>query len=727
MCFIGGSVRGTYDVWLVALSVLVAIFVSYTALNLASRVTLSRGLAAKAWLVGGGIAMGTGIWSMHFIGMLAFSLPIPLSYHIPTMLLSLLIAIATSGFALAIASGTHISWARLTSSAVIMGCGVASMHYSGMYAMQIVPMVTYEPALFALSIGIAIAASFAALWLAFNLRHGRTTTMVVTRLCAAVAMGLAISGMHYTGMAASRFAPGSYCIGITSVGATNSSGWLALIAAVSTIGLLAITLITMVYDTHLESKVKGHALQLEQANAQLQHLAMHDPLTSLGNRVLLEERLAQTIARAKRHSLRFALLVIDLDRFKSINDSLGHHAGDELLKETARRLEALTRGSDTLARFGGDEFVVLLDEISGPSDAETLAGRILVSIGQPFWLSAMDVRISPCIGISIYPEDGGDIETLMIHADAAMYHAKDAGRNTFRFFSAEMSAFAHERLEMESGLRRALMADEFELHYQPKVDIATSQTKSVEALIRWRHPQRGLIRPDGFIPLAEETGIIVEIGAWVLREACRQARQWQLAGMMPIRIAVNLSARQFRQKQLVETVERALRDADLEPRFLELELTESAVMYDPDESARILEQLSRIGVQISIDDFGTGYSSLSCLKRFPLDKLKIDRSFIRDVTHSAEDASIVRAIVSLAHSLKLKVIAEGVESREQLEFLRELGCDQYQGYYFSRPLAPGDFSAWLETRQLELNGLTEADVCKTHSRLSLLALRMKPT
>jgi len=533
--------------------------------------------------------------------------------------------------------------------------------------------------------------------------------------------------MHYTGMAASRFAPGSYCIGAVAAGSSNGSGWLAVIAAVSAIGLLAITLITMVYDAHLESKVKGHAQQLERANAQLQHLALHDPLTGLANRALLENNLKHTIERAAVSGDKFALLLIDLDRFKSINDSLGHHAGDELLKEVANRLSGLTRHCDTLARLGGDEFVLLVDGIAGARDAEQIAGRMLVNIGQPFRLSSMDVHISPCIGISLYPRDGADIETLLIRADAAMYHAKDAGRNTFRFFSAEMSAFAHERLELESGLRRALAAKEFELHFQPKVEVATNQTKSVEALIRWRHPQRGLMRPDAFIPLAEETGIIVEIGEWVLREACRHARQWQLAGMMPLRIAVNLSARQFRQKQLMEIVQSALSDADLAPQFLELELTESAVMYDPEESARILEQLSRIGVQISIDDFGTGYSSLSHLKRFPLDKLKIDRSFIRDVTRSTEDASIVRAVISLAHSLKLKVIAEGVESGDQLEFLRELGCDQYQGYYFSPPLSAEELSAWMETRQLELRGLTEADVLKTHSRLSLYALRLKPT
>jgi EAL domain-containing protein (putative c-di-GMP-specific phosphodiesterase class I) len=285
-----------------------------------------------------------------------------------------------------------------------------------------------------------------------------------------------------------------------------------------------------------------------------------------------------------------------------------------------------------------------------------------------------------------------------------------------------MSAFAHERLELESGLRRALQNQEFELHFQPKVEVTTNQTKSVEALIRWRHPERGLQLPSAFIPFAEETGLIMEIGEWVLREACTRAREWQQGGQLAMRVAVNLSARQFRQMQLVEVVESALRQADLEPRFLELELTESTVMYDPDRSARVLGQLSRLGVQISIDDFGTGYSSLSALKRFPLDRLKIDRSFIHAVPGNPEDESIVRAVISLAHSLKLKVIAEGVESAAQLEFLRELGCDQYQGFHFSPPLGPEDFPAWLRTRQEELRGLTESDFLQTHSRLSLRAV-----
>jgi len=717
---------GSYDPWLIGLSVLVAIFVSYTALNLAGRVASAHGLAARCWLVGGGAAMGTGIWSMHFIGMLAFSLPIAVSYHVPTMLLSLAIAIGISTFALGIAGRDQIGWQRLSLSAVIMGCGVAAMHYSGMYAMQIVPMITYEPGLFTLSIVIAIAASFAALWLAFNLRQGRasTLTMVLARLGAAVAMGLAISGMHYTGMAASQFAPGAYCIG--TVNGSNSSlgsSWLALIAAVSVVALLAITVVTMVHDAQLESKVKGHAERLEQANARLQHLALHDPLTGLANRRLLEDSITGAIERAHGLQHGFTLLQINLDGFKSINDSLGHQAGDELLREVTYRLTAQTRRSDTLARLEGDEFVALLEQMSNPREIEFMVGRMLDDIGRPIALRGLEVHMTACIGVCVHPGDGSDVDTLLRRVEAAAHHAKQAGRNTFKFFSKDMLAFAHHRLELESGLRRALINNEFELHFQPKAEVLDDRVRSVEALVRWRHPERGMIRPDEFIPLAEETGIIVELGEWVLREACRRARQWQLAGLTPLRVAVNLSARQFRQNQLAERVEAALREADLPAQYLELELTESAVMYDPEASAQILRQLSRLGIQLSIDDFGTGYSSLSHLKRFPLDKLKIDRGFIRDVTRSAEDASIVRAVISLAHTLKLKVIAEGVETREQLEFLREAGCDQYQGYYFSPPLAPEELTAWMEARQLELPPLTEADVLKTHSRLSLRALK----
>jgi len=696
-------VAGNYNSWLVLLSIVVAIFVSYTALNLSSRVARSASKpSARFWLAGGAVSMGCGIWSMHFVGMLAFSLPIALSYDIPTTLTSLAIAIGLSGFALSIASREQIGLGRLAAGAIVMGLGICAMHYSGMSAVQVLPAITYEPSLLLASGLIAIVASFAALWLFFRLRNGRSWQMRLARLGAAVVMGLAISGMHYTGMAASRFAPGSYCTGTAS----PDNNWLAITIAIIAFAVLTITTILLIYDAHLDSRIRKHNRQLAQANeqleevnAQLQHVAMHDALSGLPNRLLLADRLSQAIAQAERHQNRFAVFVVDLDRFKAINDSLGHLAGDAMLKEVARRLASVLRKADTLARLGGDEFVLVLNEISSVQDVETIAAKVLADIARPVKLSDLELHTSASIGISLFPTDGADADTLLQHADAAMYHAKKNGRNAYQLFEPAMNAFAKDRLELENGLRRALAQGEFVLHYQPKVDVRDGGIDSAEALIRWHHPTRGLIGPLDFIPLAEESGLILPIGEWVLREACRQACAWQTAGLRPLRVAVNLSAQQFRQKNLVEVVRSALNAARLEPRYLELELTESAVMHDAEQSIEILRQLSALGVRISVDDFGTGYSSLSYLRRLPLDKLKIDRAFIRDVVTSRDDAAIVRAIVSLAHNLRLKVIAEGVETPDQLAFLRELGCDEYQGYHYSVPVPDTVFVEMLREHQ----------------------------
>jgi diguanylate cyclase (GGDEF)-like protein len=466
----------------------------------------------------------------------------------------------------------------------------------------------------------------------------------------------------------------------------------------------------------LEEVITARTRGLEAANQQLRHLSTHDPLTGLPNRVLLDDRLQQAIAHADRDMRAFAVLVCDLDRFKLINDSLGHRAGDELLQEVARRLTAVVRTADTVARFGGDEFVLIGTSIGDADDAAELATRVMDALQAPVRIAAIDIHTSPSIGIAMYPDDGASSQALLAHADAAMHSAKQHGRGNFRRYAPGMHAGAEDRVQLESELHNAVTLNQFELYYQPKVDTRTGEVRSAEALIRWVHPTRGVISPGEFIPLAEECGLISAIGAWVIREACRQARAWQNDGVPSLRVSVNLSASQFRDSGLVDSIRAALDDAGLQARYLEVELTESAVMSDPEQSIAILEQLSAMGVLVSVDDFGTGYSSMSYLRRFPIDKLKIDRVFIAEIVSRPEDASIVRAIVSLAHSLHLKVVAEGVETPAQLDFLKSADCDEYQGYHFSRPLPAADFERLIrESRSAD--DLSEEDAIRTHSKL----------
>jgi diguanylate cyclase (GGDEF)-like protein len=441
----------------------------------------------------------------------------------------------------------------------------------------------------------------------------------------------------------------------------------------------------------LKQDVSARTQGLEAANRQLRHLATHDVLTGLPNRVLLDDRISQALTHAHRDNTSFAVMLCDLDRFKLVNDSLGHGAGDHLLQQVARRLTEVIRDVDTVARLGGDEFVIVLSPGTTREDAAEVAQRIIEAMQPVVEIAGITIHTSPSIGIAFYPEDGATVEALVAHADAAMFAAKHRGRNNVQCYASGMEAGTHDKVRLESDLHVALARGEFELYYQPKVDTMSGTFYSAEALIRWRHPERGLVSPAAFIPLAEECGLIGPIGEWVLREACRQGRAWQLAGLPSLRIAVNVAAAQFRSGNLVETIRRALADAQFEPRLLEVELTESAVMSDPEESIKTLEKLSEMGVLVSVDDFGTGYSSMSYLRRFPIDHLKIDRSFLSEITARSDDASIVGAIVSLAHNLRLKVIAEGVETTAQLDLLKTLGCDQYQGYQFSPPVPVADF------------------------------------
>ncbi|ALC17256.1 sensor diguanylate cyclase/phosphodiesterase, GAF domain-containing [Desulfuromonas soudanensis] len=427
----------------------------------------------------------------------------------------------------------------------------------------------------------------------------------------------------------------------------------------------------------------------------LAFLANHDTLTGLPNRHLLHDRLDQAIARAQRSQRRIAILLIELDRFKTINDSLGHSVGDRVLCEITGRLLGTVRKSDTFARLGGDEFLLLLDDVGQVASIVTMAQRLLLDIDQPIRIDSFRVQVTASLGICLFPDDALDTEGLLKCAEVAMYRAKEMGRNNYQFYTPDMNARAHEFLEMENDLRRALDEDQFVLHYQPQVDMITGQLMGVEALLRWQHPQKGMIPPGDFIPLAEQTGLIIPIGDWVLRTACAQNRAWQDAGHPPVTMAVNISMRQFLQTDLVTEITRTLETTGLAPQFLEIEITESMLMSDFDNSLATLQALSRMGVRIAIDDFGSGFSSLSHLRLFPLHRLKIDRSFVRDLGDAPQSRAIAGSIVSLAWNLGLEPIAEGVEIEEQRDILCELGCRQAQGFLFARPLAAADFIEFL--------------------------------
>jgi diguanylate cyclase (GGDEF)-like protein/PAS domain S-box-containing protein len=441
----------------------------------------------------------------------------------------------------------------------------------------------------------------------------------------------------------------------------------------------------------MATRITGIAIERSQAEERIRHMANHDSLTGLPNRTLLSDRLNQVLLHAQRYRRGVTVVFIDLDNFKLINDSLGHRAGDDLLKTVAGRMVQCVRRTDTVVRLGGDEFVVVLfDQAQNRGDIMTTVDKIRVAVLDPVELSGQTYQVTCSMGIASYPDDGTDAETLLMNADAAMYRAKEMGRNNYQLYTAEMNIRVHEKLRMQEQLRHALANSEFRLVYQPQVNLRTEKIFGVEALLRWDHPTEGVISPATFIPLAEETGLIVPIGDWVLHTACRQNKAWQDAGMPPMSISVNVSARQFLQKEWVLRVANALAESGLDPQYLELELTESLIMQDLDGAIATMTELQEMGVQLSIDDFGTGYSSLSALKHFPIVRLKIDQSFVRELPDGEDDRAIAMAVILLGRKLNLKVIAEGVETESQLRFLRDNDCHEIQGYHFSRPVSPGE-------------------------------------
>ncbi|WP_191992054.1 bifunctional diguanylate cyclase/phosphodiesterase [Bacillus aerolatus] len=784
--------HGTHDLPLVALSFIIAFMASLTALDIARRIHFSKGWQRKLWLLSGSFAMGIGIWAMHFIAMLAHQLPVPISYDVFLVVLSVVVAVAASLCGLYFTCQSKMNNTKLFIGGLFMGLGISGMHYIGMAAMRGVH-ITYRPFFFSISILIAIGASIIALMLAFRFRESEKGISSRAKLISGMVMGIAIAGMHYTGMVSAIFTPVHQG---TGVGASSDIDIYAIVisVAISTVVILGIMLVIsflldrrlneeiafkgailesvldcviiidrngnilecnpsvirtfgysredilgqnmekklfsrsslnntdsspsltsndgkLICDTRMEvtgirrsgtefpvemtiTRIKKEGLpaftvyarditEFKETEETIRQMAYQDTLTGLPNRRLFNEYLTESLKEAEDNKTLAAVAFLDLDRFKLINDSMGHTFGDLLLKSVAERLQACLGTQNVVSRNGGDEFTIILKDTT-EQEAENTAKRIIHSLTRPFYLEDHEVFITTSIGLSMYPKDGKDEETLIKNADTAMYDAKEQGRNGFSFFKPENDMKISQRLQLENELRMALERNEFVVYYQPQLNIHTEQIIGVEALVRWVHPERGIIQPNDFIPQAEESGLIIPIGNWVLRTAIAQCKKWQ-DNLFPLKLSVNLSALQFKQPDIVKMISDILKNEELDPSLLNLEITESMAMH-VEHSTEVLRDLKKLGINISMDDFGTGYSSLGYLKKMPIDYIKIDRSFMSNINYDLEDAAIVKAIISMAQSLNINVIAEGVEDEEQLLFLQNLQCHEIQGYLLSPPI-----------------------------------------
>ncbi|MDH4580880.1 bifunctional diguanylate cyclase/phosphodiesterase [Pseudomonas sp. BN415] len=679
----------THNSWLVLLAFLVASGASYCAFDMVERVTHAQQPETRrrwSWLGAG--CLGGGIWTMHFIAMLAFEAPIAIDYDIPTTTLSLMIVIAASLVGMHTLGRSKVEPHHYMAAALAVGLGIALMHYCGMAAIRSVATQYYHPGMVAISVGVAIAASMAAMLLSTFFRE-RCEGHQLLKIPASLTMGGAICSMHFTGMLALQLAvpEGTELYLDRADNAVQLGSSLAVIASMVLLFALGVAWV----DKKLQRKeldlqhVSNLLGELEQVKVKLQNVAHFDPLTSLPNRRAFNEYFLEKLQTHADFKQPLAVMFLDVDHFKRVNDSLGHDAGDELLKVVAERVRSVLRREDVIARLGGDEFCVLAS-LGNLMEAKALSQRIMERMKEPITLAGRNVTMTTSIGISLYPDDGETFEELLKHADLALYQAKSSGRNNLHFFSRHLKNKATFELQLEEELHLALAKDQgLFLSYQPILDLHSGQVTKLEALVRWQHPQLGLLPPDRFIGVAEANGFIAQLDTWVLRQACRDLASLAAQGFQDLRVAVNCSALNLCRDELADEVQRALRETGVRPQRLELEVTENALMHNVNQALHLLERIRNLGVSISIDDFGTGYSSLAYLKRLPLDTLKIDRSFVMDIPGSHADMEIVQAIIGMAHTLHLQVVAEGVETREQLDFLRGHGCDYIQGYLLSRP------------------------------------------
>lgn len=700
--FAGNFMTSSYSLVTVGFSVVIAVMASFVTLGLARRVHLASGDISRIWWLIGSMVMGTGIWATHFIGMQAFELPITLGYSGALTLISWTAAVAASAMALGVAAKTEYRWLHFLTASVVMAGGICTMHYLGMLAIDLSIPIVWNWALVAASALIALLASATALNLFRVMFSLKGRKLLLFQSLAALVMGLAICGMHYTGMSAASFASGAICLSADAL----SGPELTTIIVITTAMLLIAAMFSTVLDARLQStafklnqSLKESNVKLQIANDELRQRAFADPLTNLPNRLLFEDRLIHALLRLERTNRsrikdRLGILFVDLDGFKPINDAFGHAAGDEILIGAAQRLLAQGRASDTVARVGGDEFLVLLEDPQDAAACMAVANRILQSLSKPFKLGNKELQITCSIGIVVYP-DHGDRDHLIANADAAMYAAKRNGGNGFAMFEPHMGSDASEQLELQNDLRHAIQRQQIMLHYQPKIDAERGSIIGVEALLRWAHPERGMIAPDVFIPLAERFGIINHLGNWVIEEACRQLAEWRDLGLQ-MRVAINLSVLQLRESGLAACITQTLQRHHVQASQLLCEITETVAMEDTQATQRTFEELRDIGVYLSIDDFGTGYSSLNYLRQLPAQQLKIDRSFIQDLETEEDARAVVHALVHLAHALGLRVVAEGVETAAQRDILLKMRCDELQGFFYARPMPADRLLAWAQ-------------------------------
>jgi len=679
----------TVDGWLAVLAAVIALAASHTTLDVTTRLSASSRRRVLCRTVSGALALGAGLWCLDVVGVLALGTQSWADTDVTILFAAFAVAVLDLMGMLAVFAGSAPSTSRILAGSTAAAAGISATYWTTVAALGPARPAGGIVRPLILSLALAFAAFTSAFWLRYRIGPRPSWTGLTAKAAAALLGASALILMPVSAWQGATFAFGSF-------GQGPGAGRQLLGAALGAAGfaILAVTRVAVFYERRLAERTAQCARELEEVHTRLQYLATHDSLTGLPNWLLFKERLAQAVADTGRPERAIAVAVLDLDHFSSLNHSLGHGAGDWLLSEVARRVGSVLRPGDLLARLGSDEFVVLVDSLAARVDAETITRNILAKLHEPFSINGADVSVRPSIGVSVWPDDGRRVDDLLAHAEVAMALAKERGGEV-QFFQHGMTDSMHERLALENDLRRGLAAGEFELSFQPVMSAKTGRIITAEALLRWRHPLRGVIGPSSFIPLAEETGLMIPLGEWVIREACRYAAAWQLTHGSQIRLAVNLSATQFRHQNLVEVIRSALAAENLDARCLEIELTESAVMTNPEESVGVLKQLRKMGVTVAVDDFGTGYSSLSYLRRFPIDKLKIDRSFVRDLATSRTDESIVRAIISLAHSVGLQVVAEGVETEEQLRCVRALGCDHWQGYYCCEPQPAELFAAML--------------------------------